>query len=235
MEIPDLKDALGELAREANAYTPYSAAARSAELLRGQIAEGVLVSGTRLSEEAVSSALRISRNTLREAFALLSQEGLVVHALNRGVFVKDISSDDIRDLYAARRAMEIGAIRSLAMVETVDLRPLKAAYDEGCVAAEDGRWRDVGTASLQFHCGLIDAVGSVRLSSMMARTMAEFRLVYATVPDRSQWYKKYLSRHGRIIELLEAGDANGAERLMYTYLKDSEEDLLDSYLRAKKD
>ena len=35
--------------------------------------------------------IRDRRNTLREAFRMLSQERLVVHRLNRGVFVRELT------------------------------------------------------------------------------------------------------------------------------------------------
>src|SRR5437763_15790808 len=57
---------------------------RTAQLLRGQIIAGLLPPGERLSEELIGSVLGVSRNTLREAFRVLSHERLLVHELNRG-------------------------------------------------------------------------------------------------------------------------------------------------------
>ena len=68
-------------------------AARVTEILREQIAGGLFPPGTRLSEEAIGEALGVSRNTLREAFRLLGHEQLVVHELNRGVFVRVLRTD----------------------------------------------------------------------------------------------------------------------------------------------
>ena len=65
-----------------------STADRVAELLRTHIAEGHLLPGARLPEDAIGQALGVSRNTLREAFRLLTHEKLLSHALNRGVFVR---------------------------------------------------------------------------------------------------------------------------------------------------
>ena len=47
--------------------------------------------------------LRVSRNTLREAFRLLSHEGLLVHELHRGVFVRELDEADLVDLYRLRQ------------------------------------------------------------------------------------------------------------------------------------
>ncbi|RMT25651.1 Transcriptional regulator, GntR family, partial [Pseudomonas syringae pv. spinaceae] len=47
--------------------------------LRRMLVEGELVPGQRLSEAALADSLQISRNTLREAFRVLTREGLLTH------------------------------------------------------------------------------------------------------------------------------------------------------------
>lgn len=51
-----------------------------------KITIGELPPGERLSETALSETLEISRNTLREVFRVLTQEGLLTYKPNRGVF-----------------------------------------------------------------------------------------------------------------------------------------------------
>ena len=64
-----------------------STAERVADVLRRRITEGDLPPRTHLSEEQLIVVLRVSRNTLREAFRVLAQHGLVEHVPNRGVSV----------------------------------------------------------------------------------------------------------------------------------------------------
>ncbi len=87
-----------------------SAAERVAHALREQIVNGALRSGTRLTEETIGAALGFSRNTIREAFALLIAERLAAREPNRGVFVATPTPDDIRDLYATRQLIEPAAV-----------------------------------------------------------------------------------------------------------------------------
>ena len=81
-----------------------STAERVADVLRERITDGSLAPGTRLPEDAVGSALGVSRNTLREAFRLLAHERLVVVEFNRGAFVRRLTVDEVVDLYLARRS-----------------------------------------------------------------------------------------------------------------------------------
>ena len=58
-----------------------------ADIIRQKITIGELPPGERLSEATLSEQLEISRNTLREVFRILTQEGLLTYRPNRGVFV----------------------------------------------------------------------------------------------------------------------------------------------------
>ena len=96
-----------------------STAEHAAEVLRLQIAQGRLRPGTRLREEQVSAAFSISRNTVREAFRLLSHERLVDHTLHRGVHVRTVGPDDIRSMYLTRRLVEpLGVDAAIADADT---------------------------------------------------------------------------------------------------------------------
>ena len=83
---------------------------RIAEEIRSQLVKGVLSPGQRLSEAALSEALDISRNTLREVFRMLTKEGLLVHEPNKGVSVAVPSMASIIDIYRVRRMIECQAL-----------------------------------------------------------------------------------------------------------------------------
>ena len=93
-----------------------SVAERVAEELRYQLAEGMLLPGARLTEATIAEDLGVSRNTVREAFAELASERLVVRLPNRGVFVANLDAGDIHDVYTVRRAIEVSAVRGGGIV-----------------------------------------------------------------------------------------------------------------------
>ena len=90
-----------------------STAERVADILRTRIAEGFFPPGERLAEDAIGKALGVSRNTLREAFRLLTHERLLVHELNRGVFVRVLAVEDVADIYRTRRLVECAVVQGL--------------------------------------------------------------------------------------------------------------------------
>ena len=75
-----------------------------ADALRRRIIAGEFAPGTRLSETSLAELLGVSRNTLREAFRVLSQQGLVEHVPHRGVSVASPTLADVVDGIGTKRA-----------------------------------------------------------------------------------------------------------------------------------
>lgn len=210
-----------------------STAERVADVLRRRITEGDLPPGTRLSEEQLVAVLRVSRNTLREAFRLLTHEGLLVHRLHRGVFVPDLDEGDLVDLYRLRRTLECDVVRSLEDLDAVRLRPLHDDVAAGEAAAERGDWVAVGTANMRFHQHLVALAGSRRTDEVTGRLLAELRLVFHYAASPEQLHGPYLTRNRCLLELLVAGDVERAANELDDYLQDSQAELLAAHRSSR--
>jgi DNA-binding GntR family transcriptional regulator len=213
-----------------------STAGRVADVLRDRVTEGHLVPGTRLSEEEIGEALGVSRNTLREAFRLLSHERLLEHVFNRGVFVRSLSRDDVRDVYRVRRLVECAAVRYAGGLDTEgDLAPealagplaaLQAAVAEGERAHDARDWPGIGTANMRFHQALASLAGSPRVDETMRHLLAELRLVFHVMADPRAFHEPYLAGNREICGLLEAGRYDEAEAALSAYFDRAEGQLL---------
>ncbi|MEV5744528.1 GntR family transcriptional regulator [Microbispora rosea] len=113
-----------------------------ADVLRENVIDGSLPPGTRLSEETIGNLLGVSRNTLREAFRLLSYENLLVHELHRGVFVRKLAAADVADIYAMRRILETASVRAAGAATSptwkTTPRRLRAGRDETARVLRNG-------------------------------------------------------------------------------------------------
>ncbi|MEV0280179.1 GntR family transcriptional regulator [Streptomyces sp. NPDC050610] len=205
-----------------------STAERVADILRDRIASGFFSPGVRLSEESICGALGVSRNTLREAFRLLTHERLLVHELNRGVFVRVVTIEDLTDIYRVRELVECAAVRGLGR-PPYRLAPVMAAVEAGERAASDRAWRDLSTANIRFHQALVGLAGSPRTDELMRGVLAELRLVFHVMDDPRRFHEPYLSRNRHILEALQSGAAAEAERLLAGYLEDSLRQLSGAY------
>ncbi len=202
-------------------------AERTADLLRERIIDGTLPPGTRVAEDLVSGALDVSRNTLREAFRLLSHERLLVHELNRGVFVRRMGRDEVADLYTLRRLLETAAIESLP--PEADLTDVELAVTEAEHAAEAGDWITVGTCDLRFHLALVALAGSGRAVDVMRGVLAELRLVFHVIADPQHLHEPYLPRNRNILELIRDRKISAARAELRRYLNDAQRQLLAAF------
>ncbi|MGW6569236.1 GntR family transcriptional regulator [Streptomyces sp. NPDC054975] len=222
---------LGGLADDRALLGRTSTAERVADILRTRIAEGFFPPGTRLSEDAIGGALKVSRNTLREAFRLLTHERLLVHELNRGVFVRVLAVEDVDDIYRTRRLVECAVVHGLGEPPfAVD--GLVAAVEEGEVAARAEDWKGVSTANIHFHRELVALAGSARTDELMRGVLAELRLAFHIVDDPRGLHEPYLVRNREILQALRAGDRPSAERLLARYLDDSRTRIVEVYAKA---
>lgn len=222
---------LGELADDRALLGRTSTAERVADILRTRIAEGFFPPGTRLSEDGIGGALKVSRNTLREAFRLLTHERLLVHELNRGVFVRVLAVEDVDDIYRTRRLVECAVVHGLGEPPfAVD--GLVAAVAEGEAAARAEDWKGVSTANIHFHRELVALAGSARTDELMRGVLAELRLAFHIVDDPRGLHEPYLVRNREILEALRAGERASAERLLARYLDDSRTRIVEVYAKA---
>ncbi|MBQ0888524.1 GntR family transcriptional regulator [Streptomyces sp. RM72] len=193
-----------------------STAERVSDILRSRIAEGYFPPGTRLSEDSIGGALGVSRNTLRESFRLLTHERLLVHELNRGVFVRVLTVEDVEDIYRTRSLVE-------------------CAVEDGRRSAREGDWKGVGTANIHFHRELVALAGSERTDELMRSVFAELRLAFHVVDDPRRLHEPYIARNAEILAALESGEREKAARLLAVYLEDSLKRVVEVYLRRVGD
>jgi DNA-binding GntR family transcriptional regulator len=214
-----------------------STAERVADIMRDRITDGSLAPGSRLPEDAVGSALGVSRNTLREAFRLLVHEGLAVAEFNRGVFVRRLTAADVVDLYRVRRLVECAAVRQAAGLAgtapaSAAIKAMRVAVADGELAAAEGRWAEVGTANMRFHQSIVALAGSARLDEFMRQVSAELRLAFHVMANPRAFHEPFLRRNRELAALIEAGEGAAAEQLLAGYLDDAERLLLETGTEA---
>ncbi|WP_189081331.1 GntR family transcriptional regulator [Mangrovihabitans endophyticus] len=202
-------------------------AARAAEQLRNSMINGDLAPGTRLAEASLTGPLGVSRNTLREAFSTLVEEGLLVRRPHRGVFVAVLSSAQIADIYRVRAILECTALAE-APVDPPQAAGMRAAVEDARRAIAASDWRAVGTSNMHFHEQIVALAGSQRLNGWMKQLTAELRLAFAGVPDPSALHRPFVAMNDEITRAYEDGRTDTAADLLRDYLRTSERVMLGS-------
>jgi Aldehyde dehydrogenase family/Bacterial regulatory proteins, gntR family len=70
-----------------------------ADQLREQIVQGSIRPGQQINESLLASQLNTSKGPLREALQRLCQEGILISRRNYGVFVLEVETHDLREIY----------------------------------------------------------------------------------------------------------------------------------------
>src|ERR1700722_3202200 len=102
-------------------------AEKAFETLHQAIITGLLRPGTRLPIEELAEVLEMSPMPIREAVRRLDGAGLVENIPHRGARVTELSVPDLTEVYEARLALEMLAIRHAA--ERFEPRHEAVAHD----------------------------------------------------------------------------------------------------------
>ncbi len=204
---------------------------RVADRVRLAILDGTYGIGTRLAEPRICTELEVSRNTVREAFRMLAEERLVVHELNRGVFVRVPTTQDVSELYDARRLVECAAVHEYRG-GTDGLRGVAESLERADAMAAAQDWVGVGTADIDFHRELT-ALGSTRIVGLMQSIWNEMRLAFHVVGHPDAFHGYYLFHNHVILDALLTRGGPVAADLLRRYLDDAERNVLQAYQRRE--
>lgn len=179
-----------------------STAERVADALREELLSGTIPPGTPLRDSELSARAGVSRTTVREALAQLAREGLLSHALHRGMEVAQLAAHDVRDIYAMRRVLETAGARALLDRPEQPLTEVEEAVRAMAEAAARRDRRRVVEADAAFHTAIVGALGNRRLRAAMAGAMRELRLVLSLTDRANDDLDEQLRQHRALLELL---------------------------------
>ena len=192
--------------------------ARVQRRLAEAIFEHRIPPGTKLPEIDLCRILGTSRGTLRKVLDRLASEQLVEQFPNRGAFVARPSVEVTRDVYALRRILEAGVVRTLARCECGpwidDVRQQVGEEREANRAGDTGRYIRLAG---KFHLDLAAATGNTALNQHLKRVVAQTSLMTALY-DEPGTNTCSVHEHLEILDAIEAGRHADAERLMEDHL-----------------
>lgn len=182
--------------------------------LRTAILAGRIKPREQLPEVALAQTFGTGRSAIREALRQLVQEGLVVSELNRGAWVRPLSTEDVIDVFRARTAIEVAAVQAAAENDAgYDLTALRCAQERiRAASGSDGPQapsRDLIAADIDFHRELVALAGSPRLSRAHEPLAAESQMLLNWHPVYS--VSDYVSEHQQLLDELERNDAHAGE------------------------
>lgn len=190
-----------------------------ADKLRKAIGHGELKPGTQLGEADLARKLGVSRGPLREGMQRLTQEGLLIAIRNRGLFVVDMTPDDVRDMYLAREAIERAAARKILTGDHTTAGDALLDVVSQMAAAADPA--EVSEADIAFHERLVQLAGSPRLSRMHQTFITETRMCIHALEDTYSASDVRVEEHRALAKAIKSGDAPLVDTLLSAHMDDA--------------
>jgi DNA-binding GntR family transcriptional regulator len=193
-----------------------------ADKLRKAIGHGELKPGMQLGEADLARKLGVSRGPLREGMQRLTQEGLLVAIRNRGLFVVDMTADDVRDMYLAREAIERAAARKILQGDHMTAgQVLLDVVSDMAASVAVGDATGVGEVDIAFHERLVELAGSPRLSRMHQTFITETRMCIHALEETYSASEVRVEEHHALAEAIKAGGAALVDRLLVAHMDDA--------------
>ena len=193
--------------------------------LRSRLAQGEIAPGLRIVEAAESERLGVSRGTIREALRQLEQQGLVVRSPRRDVHVRELTAQEIVDLYAVRGALESVAIRAVCGLEEEPFARTVQVLKSQLSALESasGTFEEIAS-DLGFHETLCEASNNGILLVHWRQLAALLRNLLMS--GRASLVLALPEHHHRLLAQIEARNADAAVDVLLEGFNRSRTDLV---------
>ncbi|MGF1698970.1 GntR family transcriptional regulator [Photobacterium makurazakiensis] len=182
------------------------------------ILEQRLPPGTKLNEEALAEIFGVSRTIIRRALLRLSLEQVVVIRPNRGAIVAEPTIEEAKQIFKAREILEL-AITELA-VENATAEQIKECRklveEESAAYEQDDLGRGIRLSG-EFHLKIAEMANNTPLLTFQRSLVSQTSLLIAQYESGHQ-SNCSLDEHTILLDTIEAGDKDTANKLMVAHL-----------------
>lgn len=194
--------------------------------------------GTFLSERQLADELGMSKTPVKAALERLEIEGFITVSPQSGILVRDLTLDELTEMYEIRLALEGFALRSMAGRLTKEqLERLDAnltAYAQQ-VDGNAGSIREAVALDAEFH-----QLPSLFLGNkLIVNTLQQFSVRIAQVINRVFTHlpsrvSQSLIEHRQIVDALRSGRGEIARELGERHLRVGHDVLIEALQKSKK-
>jgi DNA-binding GntR family transcriptional regulator len=182
--------------------------------LRLAIYRGELAPAQRLVESELAQTYDTSRGAVREALALLQNEGLVTRQRNRSAWVRPITVEEAIEILEVRGVVEgMCAAKAAVQATKADHQELRRMADEMVDAVKNGDVLTDSRVSDEVHAKIREIAGQQTAAGIIDRLRYQgvrYQFHVSLLPGRlAQGAKEHLD----IIDAVIAGDPVTAEHL----------------------
>lgn len=201
--------------------------------LQDAIVRGEIAPGSKITEPGLSKTYGISRGPLREAMRRLEAHRLIERVPHVGARVVQLSMKELLELFDLREALESMAARLAAEHMTAEeiagLREVLSVHEsQDDLKRGEAYYQHEG--DLDFHYRIVLGSHNKMLMNLLCDDLYYLVRLYRTQFSASGTRpQRAFVEHHRIVDAIEAGDAELAELLMRRHVSASRENVADRY------
>lgn len=194
------------------------------EMIESDIYSLRFAPGSRITENDLTTRYGVSRNTVREAIAYLLSNGLLIKVANKGVYVKEINIDDVREIFTLRGLLEAQAVRSIVSSGVIPVDLIHFAEKIENISAETD-WTTHVKLDISFHELLVESAGSQRLMRLYESIIAEVKLCIYQSHSIVPLKQENASAHMHLLKAMEQENLDEALEILNRHM----EQAIESY------
>ncbi|MEP9354340.1 GntR family transcriptional regulator [Xanthobacter sp. KR7-65] len=183
------------------------------ELIKERIIMCAFRPGEALSEAQVAATLALGRTPVRQAFDRLMRDGLVEVLPRKGIIVRPISEDEVRDMVDVRLLNECFCARLAAeRADGAALSALKENVRRGAQAATDRDIKALMALDREFHATVSGGARNPVLGEILKNLHERAQRVWFVSLRDASHHRRVMDEHAAIVDALAARDADAAEQ-----------------------
>lgn len=191
--------------------------------------EGGLPPGTRLMQDEIASALKVSRQRVVQALRLLKRDRFVLDAPGRGLIVSPLDPELIAQVYEVRIALDAQAAR-LASRRHSRIDP--KLIERGRRAAVGSDVRAMIDADTAFHNAIYDAARNAFLWQAAHLHWRHVRRAMGAVLQSSTLREYAWDHHAAIAEMIAQGEEDKVALAMFEHGRTASQFMADQLAHA---
>ncbi len=183
-------------------------------ILESDILDSRLKPGDRLDEQSLARRFDVSRTPVREALRHLASSGLVEIRKNQGAAVRRLTTTELIEMFQVMAEFEgLSARLSARRMSTAEIGEMRRLHSECAALADGSDYEGFFAANNLFHQSIFLGSKNEFLHAE-SRNLRNRVNVYRRHITGPRLMHKSVQEHANIVAAIEAGDEDGAHRMM---------------------
>ncbi|MCD2345494.1 GntR family transcriptional regulator [Clostridium guangxiense] len=190
------------------------------QILKEEIIKLNLKPGLSISEKGISEKFDVSRTPVREAFLLLSQEGLLDIYPQKGTFVSLIDLSQVEEARFLREHMERAVVKLACTTDFSEKKlislEMSVKVQKMCIKNKD--YIGAFKADEDFHRTIFEGCNKLRTWNTICQVEMDFQRIRMLTLASNLKVDDITSQHSALIDLIKNKKPEAADEIMKNHL-----------------